>query len=98
MTQYAEPGNRSMVSLLVGRWTYRSFINDPDISKDFSKLEFGRGELVIEEFIPGTFAGRLIFGDTYQFELSGSSSFGNSFTVRVRRCARIPLVGGVQLH
>jgi len=82
MTQYAEPENRSVVSLLVGHWTYRSFINDPEISRDFNNLEFGRGELVIEDFTPGTFDGRLIFGDTYQFKLSGSSSFGNPFTLR----------------
>jgi hypothetical protein len=80
MTQYS--GSQSVVSPFVGHWTYRSFINNPDITQDFNNLEFGRGELVIEEFVPGTFAGRLIFGDTYQFKLSGSSSFGNPFTVR----------------
>ncbi len=63
MTQYAQPESRSVVSPLVGHWTCRSFINDPDISKDFNGLEFGRGELVIEDFAPGTFDGRLIFGD-----------------------------------
>ena len=32
----------------VGSWTYRSFLNDPDVSKDFDKLEFGRGTITIE--------------------------------------------------
>jgi hypothetical protein len=58
-----------------GSWTYRSFINDPDISKDFNVLEFGRGELIIEHLAPGIFAGRLSFGDTYQFRLSGWAYF-----------------------
>ncbi len=33
----------------VGNWTYRSFLNDPDLSKSFNDLEFGRGTIVIEE-------------------------------------------------
>src|SRR5262249_22513440 len=33
----------------VGNWTYRSFLNDPDINKSFNDLEFGVGTLVIEE-------------------------------------------------
>ena len=44
---------------VLGSWTYRSFINEPDISKDFNALEFGRGELIIEEFAPEVFSGRL---------------------------------------
>jgi len=66
----------------VGSWTYRSFINDPDIDKDFNALEFGRGELMIELLAPGIFAGRLSFGDTYQFRLSGWASFEFPCVVR----------------
>jgi hypothetical protein len=66
----------------IGSWTYRSFINDPDISKDFNALEFGRGELIIEHLAPEIFAGRLSFGDTYQFRLIGSSNFGFPCSVR----------------
>ena len=33
----------------VGSWTYRSLLNDADVSTDFDKLEFGRGTLVIED-------------------------------------------------
>jgi hypothetical protein len=66
----------------IGRWTYRSFINDPDIEKEFNALEFGRGELVIEHLAPGIFLGRLSFGDTYQFGLSGWSDFGSPCSVR----------------
>ncbi len=65
-----------------GTWTYRSFISDPDITKDFNALEFGRGELEIGAFAPGSFHGRLSFGDTYQFKLTGASSFGTPFALR----------------
>ena len=34
---------------LTGSWTYRSFLNDPDIGTAFNDLEFGRGTIVIEE-------------------------------------------------
>lgn len=55
----------------LGTWTYRSFINNPDVEKDFNELEFGRGELVIDALAQGLFEGRLSFGDTYQFRLRG---------------------------
>jgi len=67
---------------VLGSWTYRSFINDPDISKDFNALEFGRGELIIEQLAPGIFSGRLVFSDTYQFRLSGSASFDFPCSIR----------------
>lgn len=72
----------SISNPFVGTWTYRSFVNNPDITKDFNELEFGRGELVIEDAAMGSLQGRLIFAETYQFKLSGASSFGNPFTVR----------------
>jgi hypothetical protein len=67
---------------VLGSWTYRSFINDPDIFKDFNTLEFGRGDLIIEQLAPGIFTGRLSFGDTYQFRLSGLSTFDFPCSVR----------------
>jgi hypothetical protein len=75
-TSYAPP------TPFLGTWTYRSFINNAEIATDFNNLEFGRGELIVEHFPLGSFRGRLIFGDTYQFRLMGASSFGNPFTVR----------------
>lgn len=71
-----------LVRPLEGTWTYRSFINDPDIAKAFNDFEFGRGELTIDSFTPGSFSGRLAFGDTYQFKLYGSSAFGNPYILR----------------
>jgi hypothetical protein len=61
----------------LGTWTYRSFVNNPDISKDFNDLEFGRGDLIIEQLAPGIFEGRLSFGDTYQFRLRGVADFSS---------------------
>jgi len=67
---------------VLGSWTYRSFVNEPDISKEFNTLEFGRGELIIDQLAPGIFGGRLSFGDTYQFRLSGWADFTLPCTVR----------------
>jgi hypothetical protein len=72
----------SVTGPFVGTWTYRSFINNPDIATDFGDLELARGTLVIRRFAPGDFEGRLIFTDTYQFKLTGSSSFGNPFALQ----------------
>jgi hypothetical protein len=90
MIHQAEVRSQSVVTPFLGSWTYRSFISDPDITKDFNALEFGRGELRIEDFAPGSFQGRLIFGETYQFKLAGSSSFGNPFTVRFQGVGDAP--------
>lgn len=54
-----------------GVWSYRSFVNNPDLERDFNDLELGRGELTIEHFAPGLFIGQLSFGETYQFQLRG---------------------------
>ena len=71
-------------SPLLGRWTYRSFLNHPDAAVDFGELEFGRGELLVEYVSPGTFIGRLIFAEAYQFRLSGVTEFGDPPTFRLR--------------
>jgi hypothetical protein len=48
----------------------------------FNSLRFGEAELVIDEFAPGSFTGRLILGSGAEMALTGASSFGNPFTVR----------------
>lgn len=67
---------------LIGTWTYRSFFNDPDMAKDFNNLRLAAGKIVIQEADNGVFAGRFIYSDTYQLNLSGATSYGNPFTVR----------------
>jgi hypothetical protein len=51
------------VSGLLGSWTYRSLVNDSDISTGFVDLEFGRGELHVERWNVTGFAGRLGLGE-----------------------------------
>ena len=43
----------------VGRWTYRSFHNDPELSKEFNALRFGMGTLVLDEPDYGRLSGSL---------------------------------------
>jgi hypothetical protein len=65
----------------VGSWTYRSFINNPDINKSFNDLEFGLGTIVIEaapmQALKGT-----IGGPGWSLTLKGARSYGNPMHVR----------------
>ena len=67
--------------VLVGTWTYRSFLNDPDLSSDFNSLEFGRGNIAINAAPMNQFVGR-IYDTGWQLNLKGSITYGNPFTVR----------------
>jgi len=66
---------------LVGVWTYRSLLNDPDVATAFNDLEFGRGHIEIEDAPMGVFKGR-IYGPGWELRLNGSINFGNPYTVR----------------
>lgn len=65
----------------IGQWTYRSLINNPDLSPAFNQLEFGRGTLVIvdgpSEFLRGT-----IGGPGWSLSLRGSRSYGSPSQLR----------------
>ncbi len=74
----------------VGTWTYRSLLNDPDINTDFDKLEFGRGNIVIEEAAPELLTGT-IGGDGWSLALHGSRAYGSPMQVRFQGKG---LVGG----
>lgn len=65
----------------VGKWTYRSLLNDPNIDQDFDKLEFGRGVLDIEEAAPTVLNGT-IGGPGWSLSLHGSFGFGSPMQVR----------------
>ena len=67
--------------ILVGAWTYRSFLNDPDLSTQFNDLEFGRGTIQIDPAPINEFRGT-IGGPGWQLQLKGSINYGNPFTVR----------------
>lgn len=65
----------------VGTWTYRSLLNQPDITTAFNDLEFGRAELVIDaatfDEVKGT-----IGGNGWSLTLHGSCSYGSPMAVR----------------
>lgn len=65
----------------VGTWTYRSLLNDPDITQTFDALEFGRGTLEIVE-TSTTVLGGTIGGPTWSLSLHGSFGFGSPMQVR----------------
>jgi len=65
----------------VGTWTYRSLLNDPDVTTDFDKLEFGRGTLVITEASSDTLGGT-IGGPGWSLSLHGSFGYGSPMQAR----------------
>ncbi len=65
-----------------GTWTYRSLLNDPDLSQDFGKLEFGRGNLVIEDGPREDLLSGTIGGPGWSLALHGSRAYGSPMQVR----------------
>lgn len=70
-----------MTSAFVGTWSYRSFLNNPDLNTEFGDLEFGRAELVITEPETGIVGGTL-GGPGWSLALKGWLSSGNPNTIR----------------
>jgi hypothetical protein len=71
----------------VGTWTYRSLLNEPDVTTDFDKLEFGRGTIVItaasSTTLGGTIGGSLGPGEgNWLLDLHGSFGYGSPGQVR----------------
>jgi hypothetical protein len=69
------------IGSLVGKWTYRSFRSDPDLSTQFNDLEFGRGTITIVEAPMSVFKGT-IGGPGWSLDLNGSTNFGDPYSVR----------------
>ncbi len=65
----------------VGKWTYRSLLNDPDVNTDFDSLEFGRGTIVIEP-APMQILTGVIGGPGWSLKLSGSRQYGTPMRLR----------------
>lgn len=61
-----------------GRWTYRSFRNDPDIGTPFDSLAFGLGTLELVETEVGRLTGTL-GGEGWSLALNGHTSYGAPF-------------------
>jgi hypothetical protein len=70
-------------SIASGLWTYRSLLNDPDLSKDFDSLEFGRANLQIQTLADGSLAGK-IYDTGWELDLKGSIQYGSPATVWFR--------------
>ena len=77
---------------LLGNWTYRSFLNDPDGNASFDSLEFGQGTIRVDSTPMNEFSG-LIYGPGWALNLKGSTNWGNPFEVRFQGTG---LVGGEQ--
>jgi hypothetical protein len=69
------------ISPFTGKWSYRSFLNNPDLSVEFNELRFGAGNLVLEEPQFGEVVGTL-GGDGWSLDLKGWSSYGSPFEIR----------------
>jgi hypothetical protein len=78
--------------ILIGNWTYRSFLSDPNLNADFDTLEFGRGTIKINDAPFQTMEG-LIYGPGWELKLSGSIGYGNPFTIQFQGKG---LVGGAE--
>jgi hypothetical protein len=78
--------------ILTGLWTYRSFLSDPNLDADFNSLEFGRGNIKINEAPMQTLDG-LIYGPGWELKLSGSIGYGNPFTIQFQGKG---IVGGAE--
>jgi len=74
----------------VGKWTYRSFLNDPDPAKPFNDLEFGVGAISIEEGPIAALVG-VIGGQGWSLALKGARSYGDPMRARFQG---VGIVGG----
>ena len=70
-----------MTNPFVGNWTYRSFLNDPDISKAANDLLFGEGTLTIAEKSETELSGT-IGGPGWSLDLRGGFGYGSPMQVR----------------
>ena len=70
-----------MSNPFIGNWTYRSFLNDPDISKAANDLLFGEGTPAIVEKSETELAGT-IGGPGWSLDLRGSFGYGSPMQVR----------------
>ena len=63
-----------------GTWTYRSLLNNPDLSVDFNSLEFGRANLKIDIAESGALTGK-IYDTGWELDLKGSFQYGSPATL-----------------
>jgi hypothetical protein len=66
---------------LVGAWSYRSLLNNPDLTVEFNKLRFGAATITLEETAMGEIKG-MIGGTGWSLDLKGNRGYGNPFNLR----------------
>ncbi|HSS78564.1 MAG TPA: hypothetical protein VLV54_17695 [Thermoanaerobaculia bacterium] len=71
----------SDANVFVGKWTYRSWLNDVNLATQPNDLLFGSGTIDIVE-APSQILKGTIGGSGWQLNLHGSRSYGNPMTVR----------------
>jgi hypothetical protein len=71
----------TMTNPFVGNWTYRSILNDPDLSKAANDLLFGEGTLAIAEQSVTELSGT-IGGPGWSLDLRGGFGYGSPMQVR----------------
>lgn len=78
--------------VFVGKWTYRSFVNNPaEVGNDAPKalaLIFGEGQITISASDFGTLRGVVSFGPQYILDLKGWAAYGTPFTTRFEGVGR----------
>lgn len=72
----------------VGKWTYRSLLNNPDLKAEFKDLEFGRGTLEIREDDLQLLTG-VIGGDDWSLTLKGMREYGTPMRARFQGVGNI---------
>lgn len=77
----------------VGKWTYRSLLNNPDVNTDFGDLEFGRGEIEIEDGPMEQLTGS-IGGPGWSLALHGSRAYASPMQVRFQGKGKSPARNG----
>lgn len=76
----------------IGKWSYRSLLNDPDLTKDFNSLEFGQGIIEIQQ-APLQILTGVIGGPGWSLALKGSREYGTPMRARFQG---VGIVGGEQ--
>lgn len=68
--------------VLLGKWTYRSFQNNPAQGTSVQDLLFGEGVMSITSARDGAVSGTFDFGPGYQMTFKGTVTYGNPATLQ----------------
>lgn len=71
----------SMPSVVVGKWSYRSFVSDPNLSTTPNNLLFGSGTMELSVTAPDDLSGKL-GGPGWELTLTGKVTSGTPTSIR----------------